>query len=191
MKPSLFTVVVLLVLAEALTTRPVSLRAQASTSTSTSTSTQTQTPNPPPAPQKKVWTNDDVDQLRDQGAGGISVIGNTPAAPAATTDQKTAAKPGTTAAKLPNEKDPEWYRKQLAPLYAALDRINDEMASAQSAIDGDSRGDSGVSMGARAPAGTPQEQVAALQKQAADTQAKIDALLDMARHNDIPPGDLR
>ncbi|MGB6198396.1 MAG: hypothetical protein WA871_05070 [Candidatus Acidiferrales bacterium] len=168
---------------------PAHLQAQAP---STPTQNQTQAPTPPP-PQKKVWTNDDIEQIRNQGAGGISVMG-----PDATSTQKSTAtapaapaKPGAKAPALPKEKDPEWYRQQLAPLYTALDRIHDEMTAAQSAVSGDSRGDSGVSMGARAPAGTPQEQVIALQKEEQDTQAKIDALLDMARRNDIPPGDLR
>ena len=191
MKPSRFIVVFLLSLAGILAVRPANLRAQASSvSTTTPTPSQTQTANPPP-PQKKVWTNDDVDGLRDQGAGGISVMGNTPAAPATPAQKATAAAKPAAPAKIPNEKDPEWYRKQLAPLYDKLSQISDQIAAAQSAVDGDSRGDSGVSMGARAPAGTPQEQVAALQKEQADVQAKIDALLDQARHNDIEPGDLR
>jgi hypothetical protein len=183
--------VALLSLTGALVARPANLSAQAaSTSTSTPAQSQTQTPNTPPA-QKKVWTNDDVDELRDQGAGGISVMGNAPAAPATAQKATATAKPAAAAPKIPNEKDPEWYRKQLAPLYDKLSQINDQIAAAQSAVDGDSRGDSGVSMGARAPAGTPQEQVAALQKEQADVQSKIDALLDQARHNDIAPGDLR
>ena len=148
MKNPFLSVAVVLSLAFVLGTQPVALRAQAP-SAAPQTPTQTQTPNTAPA-QKKVWTNDDMDELRDQGAGGISVIGSAPAA---------AATPA--AAKVPDEKNPDWYRKQLAPLYESLDRINDQIAAAQSAIDGDSRGDSGVSMGARAPAGTPAEQVTA------------------------------
>jgi len=186
MKPSPFFGVVLFSLAAIFAAHPANLRAQAA---STSTSSQTQTANPPP-PQKKVWTNDDVDELRDQGAGGISVMGPA-AAPATTPAQKATAKPAAGAPKIPNEKDPEWYRKQLAPLYDKLSQISDQIAAAQSAVNGDSRGDSGVSMGARAPAGTPQEQVVALQKEQQDVQSKIDALLDQARHNDIAPGDLR
>jgi len=152
-----------------------------------------QAPNPPPA-QQKVWTNDDIDHLRDSGSGGVSVIGNSPApAPDATPASKgasTPAKPATTP-KLPKEKDPDWYRAQLAPLYKSLDLITDQIAAAQSAADGESRGDAGVSLNVRAPAGTAQQQIVQLQKEQTDVQAKIDALLDMARHNDIPPGDLR
>jgi hypothetical protein len=191
MKPSPFFALIVLSLAGELTAHPANLRAQAA-SASSSSSAQTQTPNPQPG-QKKVWTNDDIDELRDQGAGGISVMGPAAAAPAtpATAQKATAAAKPAAAPKIPDEKNPEWYRKQLAPLYDKLSQISDQIAAAQSAVDGDSRGDSGVSMGARAPAGTPQEQVAALQKEQADVQAKIDALLDMARHNDIEPGDLR
>jgi hypothetical protein len=195
MKTRHLNVVLLLSLAGAFGAHPAALRAQAPSTTAPPS--QTETSNAPPAPQKKVWTNDDIDQIRNQGAGGISVMG--PAAPTGTaaTQRNTseppnsAAKPGAKAPALPKEKDPAWYREQLAPLYTALDRINDQIAVAQSAVDGDSRGDSGVSMGVRAPAGTPQEQVVALQKELADVQAKIDALLDMARHNDIEPGALR
>jgi hypothetical protein len=184
------SLILLLSLAAGLALRPAVLRAQAP-----SAPAQSQTPNPPPA-QKKVWTNEDIDQLRDQGAGGISVMG--PAAPPATPSAQQGnpaasgapAKPAKAPA-LPKEKDPEWYRQQLAPLYAALDRINTQLAAAQAAVDGDSRGEGGVSMNTRAPQGTPQEQVATLQNEQAQVQARIDALLDMARHNDIEPGDLR
>jgi hypothetical protein len=190
MKTSHLYVAMLLLLAGTLAARPATLRAQApSTTTGSQTSSASQTPAPA-APQKKVWTNDDMDQLRDQG--GISVIGK-PNAPNAAAPRNAPAQPAKPAAapKLPKEKDPEWYKEQLAPLYTALDRINSEIAVAQSAVDGDTRGDAGVSMGARAPAGTPQEQLVALQKQQQDVQNKIDNLLDMARHNDLEPGALR
>lgn len=190
MKPSLFGIAVLLSLAGALAAHPANSIAQTTTETPAAGA---QTTNPPPA-QKKVWTNDDIDQLRDSEAGGISVVGNTPAPPSdATANQKGAgapAKPGAAEPKVPKEKDPEWYREQLTPLYAALSKINDQIAAAQSAVDGDTRGDAGVSMNVRAPAGTPQEQLVALQKEQSAVQGKIDDLLDMARHNDIPPGDL-
>jgi hypothetical protein len=181
---------VLLSLAGILAACPASLHAQ---TPSGSTGTQTPSTSPAPAPaatQKKVWTNDDLDQLHDQG--GVSVIGK-PSAPSAATPQGGSAQPAkpAVASKLPKEKDPEWYKEQLAPLYTALDRINSEIAAAQSAVDGDTRGDAGVSIGARAPAGTPQEQLVALQKAQQDTQTKIDNLLDQARHNDIEPGALR
>jgi hypothetical protein len=190
MKTLHWNVVLLLSLSAGVAAHPANLRAQAPSTTTPPL--QTQTSNPPPAPQQKVWTNDDIDQIRNQGAGGISVMGPAAPAPSATTTQKgTAAAKPAAAPKVPNEKDPEWYRKQLTPLYEKLDQISQQMATAQAAVDGDSRGDSGVSMGARAPAGTPQEQVVALQKEQADVQAKIDALLDLARHNDIEPGALR
>jgi hypothetical protein len=189
MKTLPLNVVLLLSLAAGLGARPASLRAQAA---SAPAQTQTQTPNPPPA-QKKVWTNDDIDQLRDQGAGGISVMGPAAAPDATSTQNGTAAAPAKPAkgSALPKEKDPEWYRTQLAALYKELDHVSDELAAAQAAVDGDSRGEAGVSMNVRAPAGTPQEQVASLQAQQTEIQGKIDALLDQARHNDIEPGDLR
>jgi hypothetical protein len=183
MKTSYFYVAVLLSMAGTLAARPANLHAQAPSAS--------QAPAPAPsATQKKVWTNDDLDQLHDQG--GVSVIGKS-SAPSAAAPQSGPAQPArpAVAPKLPKEKDPEWYKEQLAPLYTALDRINSEIAAAQSAVDGETRGDAGVSMGARAPAGTPQEQLVALQKQQQDVQTKIDNLLDQARHNDLEPGALR
>jgi len=187
----------LFLLAGALAAIPANLQAQAASTpaanqTQTPSTSQAQTPAPAQPTQKKVWTNDDIDQLR--GEGGLSVVGvgNAPA-PSAAPQQKGGAQPPkpATAARPPKEKDPEWYKQQLAPLYTQLDRINDEIAAAQSAADGETRGDAGVSLSARAPAGTPEEQLVQLQKQQQEVQNKIDDLLDMARHNGIEPGALR
>jgi len=146
-----------------------------------------QQPKPAPPP-KKVWTNDNIDELH--GHGGVSVVGN--GAPAAT-PANGANTPGTSAGQqpLPKEKDPAWYRKQLAPLYTKLDQLSAALANAQSAVSGDTRGSATVSMDATGNAATPQQQVAALQQQQQQVQAQIDNLEDLARHNGIEPGALR
>src|SRR5580658_5474468 len=139
MKTRHLNVVLLLSLAGAFGAHPAALRAQAPSTTAPPS--QTETSNPPPAPQQKVWTNDDIDQIRNQGAGGISVMG--PAAPAGTAQAQgstsatpaAGAKPAAKGPALPKEKDPEWYREQLAPLYTALDRISQQLATAQAAVD--------------------------------------------------------
>ena len=146
-----------------------------------------QQPKPAPPP-KKVWTNDNIDELH--GHGGVSVVGGaTPGgAPA-----NAANTPGTHANQqpLPKEKDPDWYKKQLAPLYAKLDQLNTALANAESAVSGDTRGSATVSLGTTGNAATPQQQVAQLQQQQQQVQAQIDNLEDMARHNGIEPGALR
>ncbi len=152
-----------------------------------------QQPKPAP-PAKKVWTNDDVDALREHGGGGVSVVGGAaPAAGGATANGTNA--PGTGANQpppaLPKEKDPAWYKKQLAPLYAKRDALDTAIASAEAAVSGDTRGSATVDMTAFGAAATPQDQLKQLQDQKQQVQNLIDALEDMARHNGLEPGSLR
>jgi len=92
---------------------------------------------------------------------------------------------------LPNEKNPSWYKKQLDPLYAKLDAINAQIANAEAALSGDTRGSDSVSLNAYGMTATPGDQLKELQAQKQDVQDKIDALLDAARHNGVEPGELR
>ncbi len=149
-----------------------------------------QQPKPAP-PAKKVWTNDDIDALREHGGSGVSVVGGSgPAAGGATANT-----PGTRANQspphLPKEKDPVWYKKQLAPLYAKRDALDTAIANAEAAVSGDTRGSATVDMTNFGAAATPQEQLKQLQDQQQQVQNLIDALEDMARHNGIEPGSLR
>jgi hypothetical protein len=152
-----------------------------------------QQPKPAP-PAKKVWTNDDIDALREHGGNGVSVVGGAaPAARGATANG--AHTPGTRANQppppLPKEKDPAWYKKQLAPLYAKRDALDAEIANAEAAVSGDTRGSATVDMSAFGSAATPQEQLKQLQDQQQQVENQIDALEDMARHNGLEPGSLR
>ena len=92
---------------------------------------------------------------------------------------------------MPKEKDPAWYKKQLAPLYAKLNELDTALANAESAVSGDTRGSATVSMDATGNAATPQQQVTQLQQAQQQVQTQIDNLEDMARHNGLEPGDLR
>jgi len=150
-----------------------------------------QQPKPaPPAPAKKIWTNDDIDALREHG--GVSVVGGGPAPAPDGTAVNGANTPGTPGRQpLPKEKDPDWYKKQLAPLYAKLDALNTAVANAESAVSGDTRGSATVSMDAMGSAATPQQQLTQLQQLQQQVQDQIENLEDMARHNGIEPGALR
>jgi hypothetical protein len=165
---------------------------QSRTPPASSSSAAAQHPKPVP-PAKKVWTNDDIDTLREHG--GVSIVGSAPAAvPASGGPAANGANtPGAPAnpPTLPKEKDPAWYRKQLAPLYAKLDELNTALANAESAVSGDTRGSAAVSMDATGNAATPQQQLVQLQQQQQQVQDQIDNLEDMARHNGIEPGALR
>jgi len=151
-----------------------------------------QQPKPAP-PAKKVWTNDDIDALREHG--GVSVVGggSAPAPASGGPAANGANTPGAPANQppLPKEKDPAWYRKNLVPLYAKLDALNGQIATAESAVSGDTSGSATVSMDAMGSAATPQQQLTQLQQQQQQVQDQIDNLEDMARHNGIEPGALR
>ena len=140
---------------------------------------------------KKVWTNDDMGQLRSRGL--ISIAGQE-AAPR-TTAQAPASQAETTfpvyASRLD---DPEWYAEKATDLQAELDMREEALRVQQTAIAlaADQRiTDPGVAMDKGSPGLTPAEGVANLQAQVQEIQNQLDALSDLARQHDIAPGVLR
>jgi hypothetical protein len=142
---------------------------------------------------KKVWTNDDMDQLRPRGL--ISYFGpavNEAATPAATA---VATAPSAPAFPVYNSRleDPEWYAEKAADLQAELDKREaalqkQQMAMAQAA---DRITQSGVAMDKPTIGVTPQAALAVLEAQVGEVQSQLDELSDLARQNNIPPGVLR
>ncbi|MGA7793381.1 MAG: hypothetical protein WCA19_10105 [Candidatus Acidiferrales bacterium] len=145
---------------------------------------------PPPAPQAqaapldnakpdKVWTNDEVDTLRNNQ--GVSVVGNR--AP-----QNASTKPKG----YSMEKDPAWYRKQLAPLRAEIEKLDGQIEKTKAFLDGEKVNDQPASYHAYYSApGNPQSQLKRMEAKRQADEAKIEDLLDRARHNGIEPGALR
>lgn len=145
----------------------------------------------PPAPEKeepdnkkpkKVWTNDSVQEL--SGTPGVSVVGGGPAARAA---EKSATKP----AGYAKEKDPNWYRAQRAPLRAELDRLDKEITKTREFINGGHTAEGKLKVNVFSVPMNPADHIAQLEKRKAEVQSKMDALEDLARRNDIPPGAIR
>ena len=132
-------------------------------------------PNATPA---KVWTNDDMGTLRQRN--GISVVGKNPQKVSATS--KTPSKP------LPLEKDPAWYRKQLVPLQADIDKLDPQIAQLKAFLSGETVNDQ---LNAHRQGATPKDKLKQLEAKRQADEDKIDDLLDRARHNDIEPGALR
>lgn len=90
------------------------------------------------------------------------------------------------------EKDPNWYRKQLQPLQAEINKLDAQIEKTKAFLSGERVNDAPASYGAYyGTAGNPQEQLQKLEDQRAKDVAKVNDLLDRARHNEIPPGDLR
>ncbi len=145
---------------------------------------------PPPAPQSqaaplanskpdKVWTNDEIDTLRNNQ--GVSVVGNR-------TPQNASAK----SKGYSMEKDPAWYRKQLAPLRAEIEKLDGQIEQTKAFLSGEKVNEQPASYHAYfGVPGNPQSQLKQMEAKRQADEAKIDGLLDRARHNGIEPGALR
>src|SRR5882757_425251 len=131
-----------------------------------------------------LWTNDELEKLRPLGL--ISIVGQSSTAEFATT----------VALRQPyvNTQDPEWYAEQAAKLRARLESTEDELQRYRQAIE-DAKSLKTTTGGMNLEEGdigvTPEAGVEILQQRVSETQSELDALEDLARRNDIPPGTLR
>jgi hypothetical protein len=138
---------------------------------------------------KKVWTNEDMDQLRARGL--ISIVGQEvtvaatqpPAAPAETTLPVYASRLD----------DPAWYADTAADLQAELDKRQAALLQQKTAIAQavDRITQPGLALDKGSPGMTPAEGLANLQAQVQEVRNQLDELSDLARQHDIPPGVLR
>jgi hypothetical protein len=145
-------------------------------------------PRPAQNQGKKVWTNDDTDQLRARGL--ISIVGQvpetTPQAPAAPSERAFA----TYASRL---EDPEWYAEKAADLQAKLEKREAALREEQTALAqaADRITQPGVALDKPNIGVTPQAAIAILEAQVGEVQSQLDELSDLARQNNIPAGVLR
>lgn len=123
-------------------------------------------------PEKKVWTNEDVGDLRTNST--ISTFQPTAAKPA-----KPGPKPPTASAD-----DIRRYHDQIAKLEAQVPPLDDQIAKLHAALNGETVDETrhmGVSID------DWRDQMARLQKKRDDILAKISTLQDQARHKGVPP----
>jgi len=166
-----------------------------------------QKPQPKP---KKVWTNDDLAEL--QGIHITTASATPPAEGAAGEGAAATAAPGKEQP-LPDEKNPEYYRKKLAPLRQQRDQLDAKIKEIQDALNNPYKGTNSISLTQPAPnmppgaeqggpprpdnnlygneVVTPKDQLAVYQKQRDQVQQQIDDLESQARQNGIDPGDIR
>ena len=138
---------------------------------------------------KKVWTNEDMDQLRARGL--ISIVGQEPAAPAA---QAPAAPAETTSPTYASRlDDPDLYAATAADLQAELDKREAALQEQLTAIAlaADRITEPGLSLDKDNAGVTPEAGVANLQAQVQEVQDQLDELSDLARQHNIEPGVLR
>jgi hypothetical protein len=138
---------------------------------------------------KKVWTNDDMDQLRARGL--ISIAGpdatesatQTPAAPTEATFPDYASRLD----------DPEWYADTGADLQAELDKreaaLREQQTAMAQAVERITQ--PGLTLDKDSAGMTPAAGLANLQARVQEVQIRLDELSDLARQHDIPPGVLR
>jgi hypothetical protein len=149
-------------------------------------------PRPLQADEKKpikVWTNEDMDQLRARGL--ISIVGQEPVASTA----QPPATPAGPAYPVYESKfdDPDWYADVAADLRAELERreaaLQDERKAIALAADRITQ--PGVALDQPSLGVTPEAAVQILQDQVQEVQNYLDELSDLARQHDIEPGVLR
>jgi len=130
-----------------------------------------------------VWTNDDLERLRALGL--ISIVGRT--------DEE---RPTSESAPAPyvGTQDPEWYAEQAAKLRDELEHRRAQLREYRQALE-DARSlretPGGINLDEGDLAITPQAGIEILQHRVNEAKTELDALEDLARRNDIPPGTLR
>ena len=135
--------------------------------------------SPAPSSNKKVWTNDDVSDLRDSSQ--ISTVGQATAK---------SGKTGQAAASSKN-KDSNWYRSQITKLQGQLPPLDAQIAQLRATINGTAQGDTkSSSRPTGVKGGDWQTELGELQTKRDGIVAQIAALEDEARHNGIPPNAL-
>ena len=130
-----------------------------------------------------VWTNDDLARLHSLGL--ISIVGQID-------EEKSKS------ASLPvlyvRTQDPKWYAEQAARLRDELERRRAQLGGYRQALE-DTRSLRKTTGGVNLDDGdvgiTPEAGIEILQERVSETQTELDALEDLARRNDIPPGTLR
>ena len=130
-----------------------------------------------------VWTNDDLERLHDLDL--ISIVGRT--------NEET---PKSTSAPAPyvETQSQAWYAGQAARLRSALERRKAQLGGYRQAIE-DAKNLKTMAGGINLEEGeigiTPEAGIEILQERVNKTQSELDALEDLARRDDIPPGSLR
>jgi hypothetical protein len=145
-----------------------------------------------PDHEKKVFTNDDIDQMWPKAQAAASVA---PSSPASTTIATAARKPvpmsrTAQAASVPvsPEKNPVWYATQIESLNAELEQISTREANMRNFRENgtDSGVQVGLQFGAPCEGITTDNAIAQLALRRQEIEQQISDLQDMAQQNGMP-----
>jgi hypothetical protein len=141
----------------------------------------------------KIWTNDDLDQLRARGL--ISIVGPFPE-PAPEAPEPATPPPAVAPQATPyvRTQDPDWYADQAALLQAQLDETQAALRQAQDSLAQAAslpQTQGGINLAQASVGVTPEAGIAILEARLSEIQSQLDDLADLARQNYIPPGVLR
>jgi hypothetical protein len=130
-----------------------------------------------------LWTNDNLGSLHLPGL--ICILGRT---------HEETPKSAWAPAPDAETRNAAWYAAQAAKLRDELERRKAQLAGYRQAIE-DARNlnprAGGINLEEGDIAITPEAGIAILQERVKETESELDALQDLARRNDIPPGTLR
>jgi hypothetical protein len=131
----------------------------------------------------RTWTNDDLEKLHDLSL--ISIVGPT--------DEQASASE-TSPGPYEATHDEQWYAERSVELHAELERRETQLRQYMQALE-DAQSlrkmTGGINLDEGDIAITPEAAIEILQRRVGEQQARLDALEDMARRDDIPPGALR
>jgi ribosome modulation factor len=135
------------------------------------------------SPNTVVWTNDDLERLHVLGL--ICIVGRM---------NEETPKPASQPQAYGKTRDRGWYAEQAAKLRDELERRQAHLGGYRQAIE-DARSLKTMTGGINLDDGdigiTPEAGIEILRQRVNEAQAELDALEDLARRNDIPPGTLR
>jgi len=140
---------------------------------------------------KKVWTNDDLDQLRSRGL--ISIVGQEATEAAAPAAARSAPAESNAPVYESRLQDPDWYAQKAAELQVELDMreaaLREQQTAMALAVEGVTQ--PGIDMNKPNAGVTPDAGLAVLTARVQDVQNQLDELNDLARQNNVSPGVLR
>jgi hypothetical protein len=146
------------------------------------------TPTPRPNIHKRIFSNEDLEAPSSQAPVPAAPEAVEAAAP--TAEVPVTTRPADVMAKYVRERDPNWYREQLAPLRAEMEGIDGEIRQLRE-FRATGRGmTGGLAMDRPGLRLTPENEIEQLGLRRRELARQIGELEDSARRNDIAPGAL-